>query len=143
MTPLPRRPHHIRILNALIDSRRGAPFEWGANDCCLFGCDAVLDMTGHDFAADFRGKYDSALGAERLLHQHGARDVSELAAKFARDGLIEPVAVQFANRGDFLVYSHGTLHALGICVGEYGAFVTIADGLTFLPRMACSAAYTY
>lgn len=58
-------------LEALLQARMGAPFEWGARDCCLWAADAVLAITGHDPAADIRGTYADeaeALAMVRRLH---------------------------------------------------------------------------
>lgn len=58
-------------LAAFIKSRKSTPFQWGTNDCCLFAADAVLAMTGEDFALPFRGTYSTALEATRLLSEMG------------------------------------------------------------------------
>ena len=55
----------------MIEQRRSEPFAWGANDCCLFPADVVRAMTGFDFAAAWRGQYDSAIGAQRQLDEAG------------------------------------------------------------------------
>jgi hypothetical protein len=48
-----------------------ASFEWGRLDCCLFVADVLLERTGRDYAAEFRGQYDSEFGARRILVKHG------------------------------------------------------------------------
>ncbi|WP_408068300.1 DUF6950 family protein [Yersinia nurmii] len=38
-------------------------FLWGQHDCCLFVADCAEAVCGIDSAGDYRGTYDSALGA--------------------------------------------------------------------------------
>ena len=61
MTPdARRREDWPERLLAFARSRERQPFVWGTNDCALFAADAALAMTGHDFAAPFRGLLGTA-----------------------------------------------------------------------------------
>jgi hypothetical protein len=51
-----------------------ARFEWGRRDCALMAADWVLEMTGIDFAAPFRGRYKTAVGSNRALRLADAPD---------------------------------------------------------------------
>lgn len=99
-------------LFAAVDAARAAPFEWGTHDCALFVADVVLAMTGHDYAADLRGQYRTQAGALRLLA------AAPLRARM--DALFTSIDVRMAQRGDAVMDGSG---ALGVCLGEYAAFV--------------------
>jgi hypothetical protein len=47
------------------------PFRWGAADCCTLAADWIFTATGEDPARAWRGAYDSALGARRLMRRSG------------------------------------------------------------------------
>lgn len=53
-----------------VASRESTPFAWGHQDCALFPCDAILEISGHDPAADVRG-YTTAKGAARVVSNLG------------------------------------------------------------------------
>ncbi len=76
-----------------MSSRLDTPFEWGSNDCCLFAADIVQAITGHDFAASFRGTYSDAFGASSLLGSLGG------IVKIASDRFDE-IEIAFAQIGD-------------------------------------------
>jgi hypothetical protein len=106
-----------RLLQA-VEARREKPFAWGENDCALFAADCVLAMTGEDLARAFRGRYDSARGALRVLRGLGARDL----AQAVMGSLGEPIAPALARRGDVVQFeteSEGP--ALGVCLGNLAA----------------------
>lgn len=50
---------------------RARPFAWGRHDCALFAADWVLNETGHDPAAAWRGRYRSEAGAARAIEAAG------------------------------------------------------------------------
>jgi hypothetical protein len=118
------------LLAAYIEERRDAPFTWGKADCCLFAADWVRLATDLDPAADLRGKYDSALGARRIIKRRGG-----LAAMVARAltplGFRE-VALSLATRGDIIVRDSGDGDCAGVVLGKESAFVT-QNGLSFVP----------
>ncbi len=58
-------------LQRLICARLTQPFAWGSNDCFLFAADVLHAITGHDAAADLRGRYASEREARRLLRELG------------------------------------------------------------------------
>lgn len=58
-------------LYAIVAERRARPFEWGAHDCVMWASDVTVALTGRDPVAHLRGRYDSALGAARLLEDEG------------------------------------------------------------------------
>lgn len=58
-------------LSAELKRREKMPFVWGENDCMMFAADCIYIMSGIDFAADFRGKYDSREGADAIIAEYG------------------------------------------------------------------------
>lgn len=105
-----------RLMRAIEDHRH-KPFSWGEADCCLFVCDCILAMTGHDPAAPFRGRYRTALGAHRALLRYCGGGLGDIAAAC---GYAE-VPVAMAQRGDAVLLHAPECQpegkALGICLG--------------------------
>jgi len=58
-------------LREAIERHRAATFAYGRMDCFLFVCGVIQDVTGRDFAAPWRGQYQTALRARRIIVQHG------------------------------------------------------------------------
>jgi len=100
------------------------PFEWGANDCCLFAANGVLAMTGEDYAKPYRG-YKTAKGALGKLKDIGVNGAATKA-------LGEPKPPTLAKRGDVVSFESGDGLALGLCIGAKIAAVG-QDGLIMLP----------
>jgi len=114
------------ILAAQIESMDGVPFEWGKTDCCMFAANVVEEMTGIDYAKEFRGKYKTMKGAIRALKRKGLDEVMD--GKFKR--------TDFPKRGDVVLINkeitEQPIPALGICIGMQIALMG-DDGLEFLP----------
>jgi hypothetical protein len=100
------------------------PFEWGANDCCLFAANGVFAITGEDYAKPYRG-YKTAKGALGKLKDIGVDGVATKA-------LGEPKPPTLAKRGDVVSFESGNGLALGLCIGAKIAAVG-QDGLIMLP----------
>lgn len=128
-------PH---LLNEFIESRRSAPFAWGVNDCCIFACDAVLEITGIDPANDIRGTYEDASGAARVLVSYGG--VEGVAQARALEHGFQEVPVAMSQRGDVVIATMRGHATMGICIGAEAAFVA-ETGLIFWPLKQCSRAW--
>ena len=126
-----RREDWPERLNDFIEDRRKAVFCWGQRDCVLFAADAVQAMTGVDHAVEYRGTYDSATGAARLLAKLGG---VENVVPFAS------IPVAFAGRGDLVTVDTKDGAALAVCLGRHVAAMS-ASGLVFLPMSAADAAW--
>lgn len=100
-------------LAGIIKDRRDTPFVWGQHDCCLFAADCALAITGIDFAADFRGRYDSSAGAARLIAERGG------FAQMITGLLGDEIPLNFASRGDVVMIDHNGRPALAVCMGAY------------------------
>jgi len=115
-------------LNAWLDSVRERPFAWGVNDCALGAADAVLAMTGVDYAAEFRGAYFSKRNAARLLAERGG--LERLVTQALGDPLATP---KLSQRGDVvLVHAGAGGPALAVVLGAH-AVAPGPGGAVFVP----------
>jgi hypothetical protein len=119
-------------MHAFIEDRVGDPFAWGSNDCALFVCDHILNITGVDVAAEFRGKYTDKDGAFAVIKDvaggASTEDVAEFITK--KYGMTELTNLNFAQRGDIVMFDDsedgsalGVVHLNGIhalFVGDKG-----------------------
>lgn len=115
-------------LAAFIESRFAVPFKWGQNDCALFACDAVKEMTGFDPGHDFRGKYKTAKGSLSALKKYGDGDLDKTATMIMGNPLQSP---RFSQRGDMVLMPSDLGPQLGICLGETAAVVCVDGGVVF------------
>lgn len=128
------RHHDWQIrLQDFVQSRRAEPFAWGRHDCCLFVCDAIQAITGHDPAADLRG-YSTEREAMRMLRAHGG--VRGLAD--ARAGAAVPVLA--AQVGDVGLLPLDGRDTLGLCGGAHW-LAPGAQGIVALPLDAATHAW--
>src|SRR5262245_28204159 len=89
-----------RLVEFLQDANE-EEFSWGAWDCALFACEAVLCITGEVSGSAFRGQYSDAAGAAQALHDHGGGDIESTATLF----LGAPLGtVKKAQRGDVVLF---------------------------------------
>lgn len=116
-------------LHQYLEGMARAPFSWGQNDCMLFAAGAVQAMTGIDHAAEFRGRYATARGGQRILRSAGYESHVALAESLFR----EAQAVAYAREGDLAVVQTEAGLALGVFAGA-GIYVVGLSGLAILPR---------
>lgn len=95
-----RYPDWPKRLREFMDSRATQPFSYGANDCCLFACDAVKAITGVDPAREFRG-YIGKEEAEAVLGEHGG--VDGIAERVTAQLGFQEIPVSFLQRGDLVI----------------------------------------
>jgi len=129
-------------LHDFIKSREATPFQWGHHDCCLFACDAIKVVTGIDPAWEvYRGQYDSALTAARLLAASGG--VEGIAAMVCESQGFLEINAAYIQRGDVglvdldasgnpVAPDKADQSALGVCEGGDLVFPG-AVGLVRLP----------
>ena len=123
----PRLPDWEQRLSNFLAAHQSRPFAWGEWDCILFACAAAEAITGHDAAADYRGRYSTRRGAARILRCLGQ---GTLLATVDAQFPAKPVGR--AIRGD-LVWHAG---CVGVCLGSNAVFLTdpaLAD-LASVPR---------
>ena len=96
-------------LSAFIDAHRRAAFRWGENDCARFAADWVLEATGDDPAATWRG-YASEAEAQSIIDAAGGmRGLVSLP---------ERATPRLAQRGDVVLAEHEGQQVFGVVVGD-------------------------
>jgi len=127
MTTSPTRRHNWQsLLDALILDRTSRPFVYGTQDCCMFVCDCVEAITGHDPGADLRGTYTAEQGAQALVERLGG------VAAIAADRLGEEIGPLLAQVGDVVLVQFEGRDTLAVCLGTRAA-VPGPAGLVMLP----------
>lgn len=115
-----------RVLADEIRRYQKIPFEWGTSDCCMFPADVIKAITGEDFAAEFRGRYQTEMGSLRALKRYGKGSIeATIDSKYERnDGL--------PSRGDLatVVTENGTSLAV---VGVGCVWAMTLEGVDSLP----------
>lgn len=123
-------------LSAYLAELAGQSFRPGRFDCALFVAGAIEVMTGHDFAAAYRGAYRSIEDGLSDLAEAGFSDhVAFVAAH------LPEVHPAFAQAGDVAVVEENGAPALGLVQGEYVYVVLPSKGLGLLPRTALLRAF--
>jgi hypothetical protein len=147
MMALVKKEHYLTDhLPQFIESRLHTPFVWGSNDCALFAADAVLAATGVDIAEDFRGKYDSKLGAFRTIKEvTGGSTIEDAAAYCAeKHGLKECQFPLMAKRGDLVIVHNNLGEKVAGIVGLNGRHVYVPgdNGLVHFSIMGVIRAWS-
>ncbi len=121
-----------KALQEFIEARRGLPFIWGKNDCCLFAADAILLQTNIDTASSYRGKYSTSLGAKRAIKKRKANNLDELLMiELGND-----IAPLTAINGDIaLILNQDNELAAGVIYRSY-IYVLSPRGLSQIPLKA-------
>jgi hypothetical protein len=111
-----KHPDWIARLHRYVASVYRTPFEPGIHDCALFAatCVMIQDKAGTDFAAEFRGRYNTLEDGLSLLQAAGYADHVALAA----DKLAE-IAPADARIGDIAVVELGDAAALTVVGGTH------------------------
>lgn len=116
----------------------GRRFRPGSHDCALFAAGAVAAMTGHDLAAEWRGKYLSLGAGRAMLRARGYADHIDLASEYFR-----PVSPALAQVGDLAVLP-GDLPAeagaLGVVQGA-AVYALRPQGLVTINRLHMKRAF--
>lgn len=104
-----RRNDWPERLAAFIDARRRRVFRYGSDDCALVAADWVLEATGVDPAAQWRG-YASEDEARAIIDQAGGmRGLVSLP---------ERATPRLAQRGDVVLAEHEGQQVFGVVVGD-------------------------
>lgn len=112
-------------LAAFLEEHERRPFAWGDNDCALFACNAVQEITGADLAADFRqpeadaprahGKYSTKEGAAlEMMRQTDGGGLEAVCHKIAGLHSLEEILPRQARRGDIVLFESPEGQSLGI-----------------------------
>jgi hypothetical protein len=107
-------------------------FQYGAQDCCLFVCDAILAMTDVDIAAAFRGNYASRREAYAFIKARaGLTSVAAITERITRKYEMPEIPLAAARRGDVVLLCRDSLALIGLN-GDILAPVDL--GLERVPR---------
>jgi hypothetical protein len=132
------------ILACFIEEHRHKPFVWGDNDCCLFACNHVTVMGNPDPAKFLKIRkngvacYHDAKGARRVLKRLGG--IPSIVDKVAGHYGWVANSVAKAQRADLVEALVGGSPTLGVCVGQFSAFVA-QQGLLFHPTINCTRSW--
>lgn len=122
-----RLPLWRKKFEEAIDEIKRKPFDWKSQHDCGLGlvCPVVKAITGEDFAAQYIGKYNTELGALKMMRKQGFSNLADLAASHGPE--IKPI---YASVGDVLAFKTDSKfgYALGICNGER-TFVLMPTGV--------------
>lgn len=130
----------VRLADALARWRM-ASFAWGESDCLLFCGEVVEALTEIDMTSAYRGKYDNARGAAKLLGGKPGRLITGfLDERFER----QPVAM--ARRGDVVFVTDGEDRLFGgaAAVVDLNGRAILAlseEGMKALPMERAAAAW--
>lgn len=92
-----RLPDWRSRLHVTIAGVETQPFEYGKNDCALFGASIVFALTGTDPAEAFRGRYKTKLGGVRAIRKAGFKDQLDFLEKTFAE--IHPAFAQVGDLG--------------------------------------------
>lgn len=98
--------------------------------CAAFAADIVKAMTDID---PLPVRHETVAAAYAFMRQDHASLEDALKATFG-----DPVPVSFARRGDVVLSGDVTL---GICIGQFSAFISSEGGLAFEPTLEQVKAY--
>lgn len=122
-----RRP----LLVAFVDRQERVPFGYGSNDCLLMTASAIAAVTGHDPAADYRGKY--------LTLEEGKALVGGSLIDFVA-GQLPEIHLSEAGDGDIGAFLVGEEWSFGVVI-DAALYVQAEGGLGVLPRRRMQRAF--
>lgn len=131
-----RRTDWRSALHSYLAANQDTPYSPGTWDCSMFAAGAVEAMTGTDYAADYRGEYETVAEGETLLAADGYADqVALVAAHF------DQVPPALARVGDIAVVEQGGVKGLGIVIGSSVAVVSDTRGIGHLRLTRATRAF--
>lgn len=117
MSKFKRLPDWRSRLAAFLAVDPGKKFAWGENDCFLgLVAPAVEAMTGQDIGAPFRGTYDTAEGARKVLEAAGFSDLADALASYFPE--IHPSRMHIGDIAVIPSDADGVGAGLGLVIGE-------------------------
>ena len=138
MTQLQRTPGWRRRFETVCDDWKRQPFSWGDNDCAVGLVGRLVEaVTGQDLTGEYRGQYEDAASAYRLMRRAGFTNLADLVAD-----LLPEIHPSQAKIGDVAAIPDDSLfgYALGIVNGER-IFVLRADGHGTVDLLSAARAF--
>ncbi|MGQ8367144.1 DUF6950 family protein [Glaciecola sp. 1036] len=128
MMPIRKKDWFKRLIN-YVQTHIQTPFKYGEFDCCLFACDAVIEMTGKDPAIRYRGKYSTKRGALKALKSIGGGSIESAFTKMFGD-MDVPLS---AMRGDVVLVETEQGPAAAVYLGANNVAAASEAGVIYLP----------
>lgn len=125
------KPDKATQLQQFLGKRETTTFSWGGNDCALFAANWVLERTGKDYAAEFRGTYHTETGSVQALNNLGYDNLTDALHQLLGQPLEAP---GLAQRGDVALVDT----PLGIACGVVTVNGVLAQGYRSLKLISFS-----
>jgi len=125
-------------LNDAIQDTTARDYALGDADCFANTADIVQAMTGQDIISEWRGQYDTLIGAARVIKNASYDGVTDWLDTIT-DTRIEPLKAQ---RGDIVARGLSrAIPSLGICVGDKALLFVHNVGAIYKPMNTVEAAW--
>lgn len=140
---LMRRKDWAARLELYLEANAKRKFQYGVWDCCLFACGAIESMTDRDPAEWFRGKYETAAGAVKLMRAAiGRGSVKAIVEQVATQFDMTEITTAHARRGDVALIRRARGWSVGIVALNGSQIVVAAEkGLMRIPILRAARAW--
>lgn len=105
-------------LETTLEQWRKARFEYGQHDCMMAIGEYIDTFTGRNSVSEFKGTYNDAEGAQRIIERHGS-----MIALIDYTGAT-PVHVDNLQQGDVVIVAFKNTEVAGLYLGDTVGFVT-------------------
>ena len=127
----------VRLDQAIQDTT-ARPYSLGDADCFANTADIVQAITEKDIISEWRGQYDTLMGAARVIKNADYDGVADWLDTVT-DTRIEPAKAQ---RGDIVARGLGrAIPSLGICIGDKALLFVHNVGAIYKPMKTVEAAW--
>ncbi len=106
-------------LHKVIADTEGKPFQYGVNDCALFGASIVNACLGFDPAETYRGRYKTKIGGIRAIRKSGYQDQIDYVEK-----TFSQTPILFSREGDLGLVETEEGPAIVALLGSFAAGVS-------------------
>lgn len=129
-------PDYLSRIQQLVSEHEATPFEWGVNDCAIWGGKAIEAVTGNAVHSDFVGRYQTKVGGFRVFKKTTgfASHIDWLVANYSE---MNPA---FVGVGDLGIVETKDGPAVVLCIGEFAAGPG-PDGLIRFPITELTRAF--
>lgn len=128
------------VVEIAIEKAMRQDMRWGVDDCSLWPCNIIKELTGVDLAEPFRG-YNSRFGAAKQLKIYAGGGLIEASIKVAKRNYLSQACRPFrGNLVGIVMSPHRPSLALFWC----GRWVARSQqGVTYLPAMSGVIAWSW
>lgn len=136
MIVIPKLDDWRERLDAWVAKSHRLVFNPGIHDCGLNAASAVAAQTGVDFAAEYRGRYETLADGLALLRERGFEDHAALAAS-----VLAEIPPAFAQVGDLAAVDFGNVGVALMVVAGHRLIAPMPHMAGNLPLMRASRAF--